>query len=231
MCPRRSAVLAAGDRHPAAVVGDLDAGSVAGAVHLDAEPQSASAVLDGVRRQLADDGDDQRVVPAAGLGIDAQVDGEAAAPGRALGDRVEPAGEPAVLERGRMEAADRLAQPADCVAQLLPRALELARSPASAGVEVLAGGEQRLQRVVVEALGEPAPRPVLGRERVGEKRAAGLRQPTDPPPGGGERVGDEVGDEPDPEQRDRDRSPTARSCPRRLTPGPSRTDGSEASTR
>ena len=169
-------LLPAREAEPAAVVGDRGGDRLALAMDAHRE-ESGAGVLGGVRRQFADYGHEQRVVGARRVGVDAQVGLEAAGPGGALDDDIEATREAAVGERRRMQAADRLAQCRHGLTQLLAGALELGGvTAAGPGVEILAGGEQCLQGVVVEALGELAAGPVLGAERVGEQPAARLRE-------------------------------------------------------
>jgi hypothetical protein len=91
-------------------------------------------------------------VKAACRRVHPQVDGESAVAARALDDGIQAAGEAAVLERGRVQAADDLAQILDRRAQLLAGAHEQAGVAVKARAHVLADGEQYLERFVVKRL-------------------------------------------------------------------------------
>ena len=88
-------------------------------------------------------------------------------------DRAERLLEPALLEGHRVQRQHRLAQALDRRRDHLVGALHL--RPAGRRLDqLLVGGEQRLQRVVVDQLGDPPPALVLGLHHVGDQLAAGV---------------------------------------------------------
>ena len=77
-----------------------------------------------------------------------------------------------LLEGHGMERKHRLAQARDRRLDHLVRPLHL--SPARRGLDqVLVGGEQRLQRIVVDQLGDPPPALILGLHHLGDELPAG----------------------------------------------------------
>ena len=80
---------------------------------------------------------------------------------------------PALLERHRVQRHHRLAQARDRRLDDLVRALDLG-APRRGLDQLLVGGEQGLQRVVVDQLRDPPPALVLGLHHLGDELAAGL---------------------------------------------------------
>ena len=164
--PRRDADPVVGDeqldlRRPGVATADADA-DVLGA-----------AVAGGVGQQLARDGEDEVVADALGVGVDLDVGREAAAAPGALGHRLQRGAQPGLVEQVRVQVEHRLAELDDRLVEALAHQVD---RRVVARAELLAGGEQVLQRVVVQRLGQPPARRVLGRQRLGDE----------PPPAAGE---------------------------------------------
>ena len=127
-----------------------------------------------VGEQLARDREQQLVAPADGGRIDLDLDLEAAG-GRLLRrDGAQRGVEPAVGEHGGVEGDHHRAQARDDVAQ--HRARRLGAGRVAERPQVVAGGQDVLQRAVVQALGHRPPRPLLGVERLRHQAPARGRQ-------------------------------------------------------
>ncbi len=87
------------------------------------------------------------------------------------GDRADRLLEAAALERHRVQGHHRLAQAPDRRLDDLVRALHLG-APRGRLDQLLIGGEQRLQRVVVDQLRDPPPALVLGVHHLGDQLAS-----------------------------------------------------------
>ena len=107
------------------------------------------------------------------LGVELDRDLEAALPPGLAGDRAERLLEAALLERHRVQGHHRLAQAADRRLDDLVRALHLGAARRRLD-QLLVGGQQGLQRVVVDQLGDPPPALVLGVHHLGDELAAGV---------------------------------------------------------
>ena len=94
-------------------------------------------------------------------GVDVERDLEPALARRLPGDGAERLLEAALLEGHRVQRQHRLAQPRDRRLDDLVRALHLG-APGRGLDQLLVGGEQGLQRVVVDQLRDPPPALVLG---------------------------------------------------------------------
>jgi len=190
-----------GDDHPAPVVLDAQHDRVGHALEADDEPRGVG-VLDGVRDELARRRVEHGVVRADGIGVDVQVDLELRPPRGAVELDVERDPEAAVGERRRVQAHDGVAQGADGVRQRLVGVLERLQVARARLADVLLGGEQRLQRVVVQALADARALALLGVERLVQERGAvgaELAQLQRPAPHG---AGEQDADPADDEQRD-----------------------------
>ena len=106
-------------------------------------------------------------------GIDVELDVEATLARRLTRDSAERRLEAALLERHRVQGHHRLAQAPDRALDDLMGALHL-DAPGRGLHQLLVGGEQVLERVVVDQLGDPPARRVLGVEDLGDELAAGL---------------------------------------------------------
>ena len=180
MWPSASASSAPPRRDPAAVVGDLE---------LECDDRCGGArprprrvgVAGGVGEQFPGDREQQLVLELERVGIDVDRDLEPALARRLAGDRAERLLEAALLERHRVQRHHRLAQPRDRRLDDLVGALDL--GAARGGLDqLLVGGEQGLQRVVVDQLGDPPPALILGLHHLGDELAAGRRAPRAAPP-------------------------------------------------
>ena len=124
----------------------------------------------GVGEQLAGDREQQLVVEVERRAVDLDLGLEAALAAGLARDRAERLLEPALLERHRMKRLDGLAQALDRRLDHLVRALHL-RAPRRRLDQLLVGGEQRLQRIVVDQLRDPPPPLVLGLHHLGDELA------------------------------------------------------------
>ncbi len=109
---------------------------------------------------------------ADGVGIDVELDREARAPRDPLELDLQRHGQAAIGERGRVQAEDGLAQRAHGVGQRLVGVLQRLQVAGARLAHVLLGGEQRLQRVVVQPLADPRALALLGIERLVQERRA-----------------------------------------------------------
>ena len=158
-------------RDPDPVVGDeqLDLGRP-GVAAADADADMlGAAVARGVGQQLAGDGEDEVVAEALGAGVDLDVGREAPAASGALGHGLQGGAQAGLVEQVRVQVEHRLAELDDGLVEALAHEVERG---VVARAELLPGGEQVLQRVVVQRLGQPAARRVLGRQRLGDEPAA-----------------------------------------------------------
>jgi hypothetical protein len=121
--------------------------------------------------QLPRDGQQQLVLVADRLGVDVDLHLKTALALRLARDGAERQLEAALLQRHRVQRDQRLAQPLDRGRDHLVRARHLS-APGRGLVKLLVGGQQRLQRVVVDQLGDPPPRGVLGLHHLGDELAA-----------------------------------------------------------
>ena len=157
-----------------------------------------AAVLDGVREQLAREEDDQLVVPPAGVRVDRDGDLGPQPTGAAVGERAERRRQPGMVEDIWVELEDFPAQLRHRLVDRAARTLER-RVAARAVVidELLPSDRERLHRLVVQQLGQPAPLALLGGQRVRGELAALLREAGDRRVALAEHLGDERGGQAD----------------------------------
>ena len=163
-----SAGRSAGD--PAAVVGDLE---LEPSPRGGSRPRPRSRPSAGPRCRAArgQTASSELVLAAERLGVEVDLDLEPALARRLARDRAERLLEAALLEGHRVQRHHRLAQARDRRLDHLVRALHL--SPPGRGLDqLLVGGEQGLQRVVVDQLGDPPPALILGVHHLGDELAA-----------------------------------------------------------
>ncbi len=161
------------DGHADAVVLDAQHDRVRLARERHRQP-ARRRVPDDVRDELPRGGVQQRVVRADGVRVDAQVDGELRAPRDAVDLDLQGELQAALVQRRRVQPEDGLAQRADGVRQRLVGERERLQVAGARLAHVLLGGEQRLQRVVVQAFADPRALALLGVERlVQQGRATG----------------------------------------------------------
>ena len=192
------ALRQAGRREPAAVVRDREGEVVVLGDEADPELRRLR-VLDDVREQLAGRREDElllRVPP----GI-AQVELEVQAPalGGASGERAERCLEPGLVEDVRMQVEDGVAELPHGLRQRLVRAAESrVRDRLGDLREQVADGEQILEGVVVERVGERLPLALLRLECVVEQLRPRFRELLDEPGPAGEHHREEDAGDPDP---------------------------------
>ena len=139
---------------------------------------------------------------ADGVGVDAEVDRELRPPRGAVELDVERHAEAAVCERRRVQADDRVAQRADGIGQRLVGVLERLQVARARLADVLMGGEQRLQRVVMQALADARALALLCVERIVQERRAVGAERADLQRAAPDGAGEQDTDPADDEQRD-----------------------------
>ncbi len=125
----------------------------------------------GVGEQLSRDREQQLVLALERAGVDIHRDLEPALAGRLAGDGAERLLEAALLEGHRVQRQHRLAQARDRRLDDLVRALDLG-PPGGRLDQLLVGGEQDLQGVVVDQLRDSPPAVVLGLHDLVDELAA-----------------------------------------------------------
>ncbi len=178
-------------------------------------------MLSHVREELARDREEESLLRVAIAGAQVEAHLEAASSRRSLGHGRERAGEPDRVEHLRVELEDRLTEVVERLAERLLGAPErrvvddLRRL-----LHVVAGGEQVLDRVVVEPLGERLALALGGVQRVGEELLAHDGEVGDPPRPPGEDGREQHSGEPDPGEEAGEERDEAQ----RLGPGRGRVD-------
>ena len=137
-------------------------------------------VPDDVRQELARGREDELLLRMTVLVVQIELQLEARAARRLLGDRAERRLEPGLLEHVRVEVEDGLAQLPDRLGERGVGAVERGmRERLARLLELVARREQVLDRVVVQGLGERLALALLGLERVREQPRPRLGEPGD----------------------------------------------------